>query len=189
MKLIEILEQNPDLVHSNDPSKGTDKHNDHDYIQGFYEEAFKEYQDKEITFVEIGIWAGGSLNLWSKYFTNAKIYGLEVVDRIHPDNKNLPNVEIIFENAYSDEMSKRFGPIDIVVDDGPHTLSSQVECLNFYLPRVKEGGILIIEDVQDTSWFDVLAASVPEELQSNIECVDIRKNRGKADDLIFVVRK
>ena len=48
---------------------------------------------------------------------------------------------------------------------------------------------MIIEDVQDTSWFDVLAASVPEELQSNIECVDIRKNRGKADDLIFVVRK
>ena len=34
-----------------------------------YEKLFKDYKDKDITFVEIGIHNGGSLEIWKKYFS------------------------------------------------------------------------------------------------------------------------
>ena len=34
-----------------------------------YEDLFKKYKNKDITFVEIGIHNGGSLDIWRKYFT------------------------------------------------------------------------------------------------------------------------
>ena len=41
-----------------------------------YEKIFNKYKNKDITFVEIGILNGGSLNLWKNYFgKNSKIIG------------------------------------------------------------------------------------------------------------------
>ena len=34
-----------------------------------YEDLFKKYKNKDITFVEIGIHNGGSLDIWRKDFT------------------------------------------------------------------------------------------------------------------------
>ena len=64
-----------------------------------------------------------------------------------------------------------------------------IQCIRFYLDKVNDGGILVIEDVQDVEWFDILKDNVPEEYQNNIECIDIRENMGRWDDLLFVVRK
>jgi hypothetical protein len=50
----------------------TDKGSSHSYIQNFYEDEFKKYQDKDINFLEIGIMSGGCFLLWSEYFKNAK---------------------------------------------------------------------------------------------------------------------
>ena len=33
-----------------------------------YDEIFSSYKDKKITFVEIGVHNGGSLEIWKKYF-------------------------------------------------------------------------------------------------------------------------
>ena len=44
-----------------------------------YEESFSKYIDKKIIFVEIGIFNGGSLKVWKKYFgPNAKIIGIDI---------------------------------------------------------------------------------------------------------------
>ena len=44
-----------------------------------YEELFKKYKNKDITFVEIGIYNGGSLDIWRKYFSkNSRIIGIDL---------------------------------------------------------------------------------------------------------------
>ena len=44
-----------------------------------YEDLFRKYKNKDITFVEIGIQNGGSLDIWRKYFTkNSKIIGIDI---------------------------------------------------------------------------------------------------------------
>ena len=51
-----------------------------------YENLFKKFVNKKITFVEIGIGNGGSLFMWKKFFgKNARIIGIE----LNPDAKKL----------------------------------------------------------------------------------------------------
>jgi hypothetical protein len=82
------------------------------------------------------------------------------------------------------------GGIDFIIDDGPHTLQSQVDFLRLYLPLLNESGIALIEDVQDVQWFASLEAEV-EKLGSGFtfERVDLRSVKGRYDDLVFVVTR
>jgi len=44
-----------------------------------YEELFEEYKNKKITFVEIGVSNGGSLDIWKKYFSkDSRIIGIDL---------------------------------------------------------------------------------------------------------------
>ena len=47
------------------------------YFQ-IYDSLFSKYKGKRITFVEIGILDGGSLEIWKKYFgENSRIIGID----------------------------------------------------------------------------------------------------------------
>ena len=134
----------------------TDKGSSHSYIQNFYDDEFKKYQDKDINFLEIGIMSGGCFLLWSAYFKNAKnIVGIDCTDEsLHPDCKEIEGVDYHFHDAYDEEFVNGLMDFDIVIDDGQHTLESQLECIDLYLPKLNKGGVLIIEDVQDASHFE-----------------------------------
>ena len=186
MKLIEIIENNPSILWKNNPSSGTDKHDGHDYINGFYDKAFEPFQDKKINFLEIGIQYGSSLALWRQYFSKANIYGVDVVDNRQEPYIDIPNVNYIFDNAYSELDLPNF---DIIIDDGPHTLQSMLDCIRIYLPKVNEGGMLVIEDIKDISWFFDLTNAVPEKYKDAIECLDLRSTYNREDDLMFIIRK
>jgi hypothetical protein len=47
--------------------------------------------------------------------------------------------------------------------------------------------ILIIEDVQDWSWIDVLKSAVPEHLRQFIKVYDLRPNKQRYDDIVFTI--
>ena len=57
-----------------------DKGTVHSYIPE-YERLFEPYRDKEINILEIGIAYGESLELWDKYFNNAKIFGADIHEK------------------------------------------------------------------------------------------------------------
>ena len=49
-----------------------------------YDKLFNKYQNKKITFVEVGVQYGGSLFMWQNYFgENARIIGID----LNPDAK------------------------------------------------------------------------------------------------------
>ena len=88
-----------------------------------YENIFKKYVNKKITFVEVGIGNGGSLFMWRKFFGNkAKIIGIE----LNPDAKILEKhgFEIYIGDQANPSFWKKFykkiGKIDILLDDGGH---------------------------------------------------------------------
>ena len=76
---------------------------------------------------------------------------------------------------------------DFAIDDGPHSLASQQRFLELYLPLLNDGGIAVIEDIQDYSRFDSLTALVGEDY--TYEIVDLRGVKGRYDDLMLVVYK
>jgi hypothetical protein len=135
-KLIQILADHPCL---DSQETGTDKNTNHSYIQNFYEQEFSTFQNKNINLLEIGINKGGSLFLWSEFFKNANIYGLDITDKFLLEKyKNINRVNYIFKNAYSKQVSDELPDFDIIIDDGPHTVETQIDCINLYLPKLKK---------------------------------------------------
>ena len=172
----------------------SDKNTRHSYLP-LYQSLLENKKESAKNVLEIGIDRGGSIKMWDDYFDNANIYAVDIMDyeKVWNDIKN--NDSIILHtstDAYSQDcIDKNFNGIrfDFILDDGPHTLESMIDCLKLYLPLLTNDGILIIEDVQKIEWFDTLAKEVPYRLQKCIQTFDLRKNKNRYDDLVFVVNK
>lgn len=200
MKLTKLLKEfNLDSNFLNDGYDigGTDKNTCHSYIENFYEKEFETYENKEIDLLEIGIETGGSLKLWKEYFYNsASIIGLDISDeKIDSNYRNISGVDMYFGDAYDKNFSDTFDKFDIIIDDGPHTLESQLKFIELYLPKLKKDGIFIIEDVQNFEFFDTLTDkskivcdSINNEIEYVVEYIDLRDKKGRWDDLLFLVR-
>ena len=185
-KLTEILEKH-NLNGGMNHHFGTDKENPHAYCSLLYDELFLEYKEKKIDIVEVGIHRGASLKLWHEYFTNASILGLDNCDHGSINNaKDLERVEIKLVNGYDGAFVETLPKFDILIDDGPHTKESQISFLNLYIPKMKENGILIIEDIMDENYISDFVSAVPEHL--NYEIVDLREKSGDPYSLLFIVR-
>lgn len=115
-----------------------------------YESLFSEFKNKPITFVEVGIFGGGSLFMWKKYFhPKSRIIGID----LNPKSKNYEKYGFeIFIGDQEDEnfwknFYKKIGKIDILLDDGGHTDIQQTQTLISSINNIKENGIIAIEDV------------------------------------------
>ena len=174
---------------------GTDKNTEHSYIP-VYERLLEPYRDKEIKILEIGVAFGGSALLWHEYLPLSKLYLVDNIDSIHPDIKKQldPNRCTIYKmDAYTNyavntirNSSKLF---NIIIDDGPHTIQSQVLFIKKYFDLLKDGGIMIIEDIQNYSDIKLLENQVPIEYRNSIDIFDLRKIKNRYDDILFVIRK
>ena len=120
-----------------------------------YEELLAKYRVRKITIVEFGIFNGGSLFMWRKYFgPEARIIGID----LNPIAKDWEKdgFEIFIGDQSSPNFWEKFyqevGPIDILIDDGGHTNDQQIITSHFAIQNIKDGGVLIVEDVH-TSYF------------------------------------
>ena len=73
-----------------------------------YDRLFNDYRDKPVRLLEIGIQNGGSLDIWSKYFSNAAaLIGCD----INPDCARLsyddPRISVIVGDANAPEVRER----------------------------------------------------------------------------------
>lgn len=114
-----------------------------------YEEVFKKYKNEDITIVEIGVRNGGSLDIWRNYFSkNSRIIGID----LNPECKKFERegVEIFIGNqsdpSFWNTFFKKVGMVDIIVDDGGHTSMDQIVTLVSTVNKIKDGGILFVED-------------------------------------------
>jgi hypothetical protein len=122
-----------------------------------YEKHFNKYKNKKITIVEIGVFQGGSLQMWRNYFGNeAIIWGID----IDPNCKSLEenNNHILIgsqeDPKFLESIIEKIGPIDILIDDGGHTQNQQIVSLEILLKYIKDDGIYLCEDVH-TSYMNV----------------------------------
>ena len=129
----------------------------HKWIHYFdvYDRHFSRFRDKEMTILEIGISQGGSLQMWKDYFgPKAKIYGIDV----NPQCKALEEENIkIFIGSQSDrnflrEIKKSIPQVDILLDDGGHTMRQQIVTFEELFGHIKENGVYLCEDMMTSYW-------------------------------------
>lgn len=173
-----------------DYSSGTDKSWAHQYIH-VYEALFEPVRTKTKNVLELGIWDGGSLRMWRDYFDKAQVYGVDITDRVN-GMAGEERITAIFTDAYTTEAVASFSgkSFDVIVDDGPHTLQSQMYCAQHYSGLLSPKGILVIEDIPEPSWIPQIASVVPEHLRPYMYAIDrrIAPNRQSVnDELMFVI--
>ena len=114
-----------------------------------YDHLFKDFQNKPITFVEIGILNGGSLFMWREFFgEKARIIGIDLNPKAKKWEKD--GFEIYIGNQadpnFWNDFKLKVGSIDILIDDGGHTYPQQIITTESILDIINDGGILAIED-------------------------------------------
>jgi|APSaa5957512535_1039671.scaffolds.fasta_scaffold03722_5 hypothetical protein len=120
-----------------------------------YEFIFNSYIGKPITFIEVGVFNGGSLHMWREYFgEQARIIGVD----FNPIARELEKdgFEIYIGNQESSEfwleLKNKVGYVDIILDDGGHKNGQQIATLYNGVELIRDGGVIVIEDTH-TSYF------------------------------------
>lgn len=119
-----------------------------------YDEFFSRFIELNANVLEIGIQNGGSLQILNKYLKNAKIFGVDinpkVLDLCLEENILIHNFDITDEVTLKETFKNI--TFDIVIDDGSHTSSDIITAFKLLFPKLKPGGIYLIEDLHTSYW-------------------------------------
>ena len=173
---------------------GTDKQYIHSYLNRFYGPLFN-YIKVPNKLLEIGIYRGASIVLWHSLFPDAEIHGVDIQmhPQMHPEFIQIQSekeILITIENAYESETYLTgTHSFDVIIDDGPHTLESQIQALD-YRSFLSDGGVLIIEDVPDIGRRLLeIRSTLSKDEQKFITGVSFALVSGRYDDSIIIFSK
>jgi predicted O-methyltransferase YrrM len=128
----------------------TDKATYHGFTD-FYHEILAERRTSIESVLEFGILNGGSLRMWRNYFPySTTLCAIDINLKGHPLTANTfctyGNQDSIpsLEDAMKNLPVKLF---DLIIEDGGHTSVQQRNSLQVAWPRLKSGGIYILEDL------------------------------------------
>ena len=145
-----------DKLHRSKKGKSSDKWASYLPV---YDRIFSPYKDTPMKLLEIGVQNGGSLEVWSGYFSNAKlIVGCD----INPMCRNLvyddERISVVVgdvnsRNAFS-EITAHSKAYDIIIDDGSHVSDDIIRTFIIYFQILSPGGIYVVEDTHTMYWDD-----------------------------------
>ena len=126
------------------PTYDTDK-----YASGladYYEKYLKPFKNKKLKLLEIGIKSGGSLHMFKELLPNADIFGIDI--EVPANAPESAIIRLINQNdtAALIDFNNRFGPFDIVIDDGCHMAAEILNCFNVFFSKDNIDILYFIED-------------------------------------------
>jgi len=150
---------------------GTDKSSKvHDYCRK-YEKYFSFKRDEPLTILEIGVLKGESLRMWKEYYPQSQIIGID----IEPASKLYSEEERIIieigsqtDPEFLKTISQKYGPFDMILDDGSHVNSDVIYSFQYLFDSVKPGGIYVVEDTC-TSYWESYGGGLPRTKVTTIE--------------------
>lgn len=121
----------------------------HHYFE-IYHRHFKSFRGRAPVVLEIGVFHGGSLQMWKEYFgPGAKIVGIDVDPRCRELEEE--GISILIgdqaDRRFLAEVRRRFPHVDIVIDDGGHLMQQQITSFEELYPHLQPQGIYLCEDI------------------------------------------
>jgi|UniRef100_A0A8J4HB44 hypothetical protein len=120
-----------------------------------YERHFAPFAGRPCLFFEIGAGAGGSAQMWKRYFgPYAKIVSIDINPACKSFEESQIDVRIGSQDdvAFLSSVIEEFGQPDIVLDDGSHMMNHIISSFNFLYPRLSRQGIYLVEDLHTAYW-------------------------------------
>lgn len=118
---------------------------------GVYERHLSPLRKQSVNIIEVGVQAGGSLDMWSNYFDQAKsITGIDIDIECANLKYNDPRINVVIgdqgDAAFWDKFLETNIKIDVFIDDGGHFMNQQILTFEKVFPVLSKGGIYICED-------------------------------------------
>jgi len=162
---------------------GTDKaSNIHNYTVR-YEQYFEPLRNQKLKILEIGVQNGHSLKMWKDYFVNSEIYGLDIVDcsRFGEDRITIVQCDQT-DTQRLQEINEKYGPFDIIIDDGSHISYHMSTTFKYMFPLLKLGGLYVVEDLHCCYWPDLTGGySFMSMLRNLLDVTNANGKCGNAD--------
>lgn len=120
-----------------------------------YERHLCQWQNKTMTFIEIGVSKGGSLQMWQRYFGPlATIVGIDIDPACLKHQEEGIHVRIGDQSdpVFLESVLSEFGEPDVVIDDGSHQMQHIQRSFDFLYPRLSKNGLYIVEDLHTAYW-------------------------------------
>jgi hypothetical protein len=115
-----------------------------------YERHFERFRNEPCLIFEIGVWRGGSLQIWKNYFgSKCKIVGIDIISETLKFEEQQIYIKIGNQNdkVFLAKLIEEFGAPDIVIDDGSHFSSDIYQTFSFLYPLMSDNGVYMIEDI------------------------------------------
>jgi hypothetical protein len=120
-----------------------------------YERYFAPIRHLPLKILEIGIGGydnpkegGDSLRAWKRYFPNAQIYGVDIVDKSALQEDRIQTFQGSQDDpAFLERVVAQTGKLDIIIDDGSHRNDHVIASFQLLFPALADdGGIYVVED-------------------------------------------
>lgn len=140
----------------------------HNYTD-LYEAYLSDRREDPVNILEIGIgvkgtkWnsyivhgrnahGGASLKMWSDYFRNGNVYGIDINSSDHLASERIHT--FVADQGNREDMRRFIGQhqdlyFDLIIDDGSHRPEHQQMSLGILFPRLRSGGLYFIEDLEN----------------------------------------
>jgi predicted O-methyltransferase YrrM len=122
-----------------------------------YNMLLSPYKNRAVQFSEIGVAGGCSAILWDMYFTHAdaKIHMfdadkdfLEHGRRLLGDRCTFSQMDVSIDGDVVRALkASHSGQYDVIIDDSSHNHGHQIRIIKEAFPLLKQGGLLIVEDI------------------------------------------
>lgn len=123
-----------------------------------YDREFGRFRGNSPKILEIGVYRGASLLLWQKFFGEGmQIVGIDIDPKCagygKPEEGIFVEIGDQGDPAFLQSVVDRYGPFDIIIDDGSHVASHQIASFNaLFTNGLKNNGVYFVEDLECMYW-------------------------------------
>lgn len=126
----------------------------HHYLE-VYDRHLSRYRGKPVRILELGIFQGGSLQMWRRYLgPDAVIHALDINEACAQIDE--PGITVHIGSQADAGLLRRIaeamGGIDVVIDDAGHISPDQIASFEILYPLMAPDGVYIVEDVHASYW-------------------------------------
>ena len=154
-----------------------------------YNRSFKEYQNKPIKLLEIGVRHHDSLEIWNKFFVkNQGIYGVEVSPTLKDvdfgKNVMMMDFDVTNQSAITENLNNL--EFEIIIDSSLHTTGEDIKIFDMlFAQKLKPGGIYIFEDLHSFYQKDTSEVGKPGLQEFSKNLVDVINTAASPDKKDF----
>jgi SAM-dependent methyltransferase len=115
-----------------------------------YHRHLQKFVGKEVHVLEVGVFSGGSLEMWKEYFgAKCHLYGLDIREecRALQDESTRIFIGDQADRDFWSRFRREVPMLDVLIDDGGHLPEQQIVTLEEMLPHLRPGGVFVCEDV------------------------------------------